>query len=302
MRVFVIHSGSDRNSVKEKIDIIGQKTTSSEFLMLKNGGRLWKFDAKRMIKRAQLVLVFVGEKTSESANVAWEIKTAQKTKKEILTVLLNERNQLPPAIFTDNKFTRDKELTSEIKNVEEVINIVNAYSNGNYALFNATPDEIDNTTLLEQYKVFLQTSETLVSRRQDVNNFYISVNSALVAIFSVISAIGQNTLMKCFMGIIFSGVGVIICSSWIRILNSYGTLNASKMKIISLIEKQLPASLYDAEWRAQSDKLNSKPYVSFTECESRIPKIFIFVYIILALFVIAFFCIDILRAETITLL
>ncbi|MGN1102873.1 MAG: TIR domain-containing protein [Huintestinicola sp.] len=289
MRIFVIHSGADRTTVKEKIDEIGKKTTGSEFLMLKNGGKLWKLDAKNMIKKAQLVLVFVGKNSSKSPNIAWEINAAQKANKEIITILLNESNELPPALFRDNTFTREKQITGETKNIDEVINVINTYSNGDYALFNTDADNLDYNALIEQYKVFLQTSETLVERRQGVNNFYISVNSALVAAFSIISAIGQDMLAKCFIGIVFSCIGIILCLSWIRILNSYGLLNASKMKIISLIEKRLPASLYDAEWRAQSDKLNSRPYVSFTECETRIPKIFICVYIVIAVLVTILF-------------
>lgn len=50
------------------------------------------------------------------------------------------------------------------------------------------------------------------------------------------------------------------------------------MKIISSIEKYLPASLYDAEWAALSDKLNKKQYVSFTDNEKQIPRIFIIIY------------------------
>ena len=58
---------------------------------------------------------------------------------------------------------------------------------------------------------------------------------------------------------------------------------------VNLLEEQLPIALYDAEWRIMSDKLNNKKYVSFTNSEKRIPKIFGFVYgaIIIALGVYA---------------
>jgi len=51
------------------------------------------------------------------------------------------------------------------------------------------------------------------------------------------------------------------------------------MAIIRNIEKQLPASLYDAEWKALSDQLNKKRYVSFTNSEKRLPSVFIAIYI-----------------------
>lgn len=69
--------------------------------------------------------------------------------------------------------------------------------------------------------------------------------------------------------------------SWSRTLTGYGNLNSSKMKIISTIEKQLPLSLFDAEWAALSDKLNKKKYVSFTESERIVPRLFAVVYIVI---------------------
>ena len=61
------------------------------------------------------------------------------------------------------------------------------------------------------------------------------------------------------------------------------------MKIISSIEKQLPANLYDAEWAALSDILNKKKYVSFTANEKRIPTLFLMVYtVILASMIISY--------------
>ena len=288
MKIFVIHSGNDKQAVKEQIAFIENATISSEILMLKNGGKLWKFDAGNMIKQAQLVLLFVGAASFSSSNIAWEINAAKKAGKTIFTVLLAPENQLPSALYVLDDFTREMKNCSMIKTTGEVIDAINEYNQGNYALFNYEEKELDKKTLLEQYKIFLQTSETLVQRRQNVNNFYITVNSALISIFSIVSVLGFESLMKCYMGIIFAIIGIILCISWIRILNSYAILNASKMKIISLIEKQLPANLYDAEWRVQSDKLNKRPYVSFTASETRIPKIFICIYIVIAICALAF--------------
>lgn len=83
------------------------------------------------------------------------------------------------------------------------------------------------------------------------------------------------------MGIAVPLVGIILCYSWMRIIKAYGSLNSSKMKIINILERKLPASLYEAEWKVQTDRLNLKPYISFTESEIRIPKIFICIYLII---------------------
>jgi hypothetical protein len=100
-------------------------------------------------------------------------------------------------------------------------------------------------------------------------------------------AIEIDFVYKLFLTLLFSGVGLVLATSWIKILVSYGNLNSSKMTIIRSIEKQLPASLYDAEWQALSDKLNKSKYVSFTQNEARIPMIFIGIYSAVAVVLVA---------------
>ena len=76
---------------------------------------------------------------------------------------------------------------------------------------------------------------------------------------------------------------MVLSISWMQILISYGRLNSSKIKIICIIEKHLPASLYDAEWAALDNKLNNKKYISFTDSEKRVPTIFLVIYAVIFL-------------------
>ena len=151
----------------------------------------------------------------------------------------------------------------------------------NLQIRQSAPQEVlseHSAELLEQYKMFQKTSEDLVVRRQEVNSFYITVNSAMAAVLGLVLGLVHypvNFLIIGFMSI----VGIILDISWIGILESYGTLNSAKMKLINLIEEQLPVPLYDLEWRIMSDKLNSRKYVSFTDSEKRVPKLFLCVYV-----------------------
>ena len=278
MKIFVIHSGSDEAEVKDYLDRLKKETVSTEVLMMGNNGKLWKIDSGKKIRLSQLVLVFVGEKTHLSKNVEWEINKAYQLGKEIISVCLRPDYELPPALKKALPFSGEKTGIGANMSFDEVVKFVQSYTDWDYSLFNMELQEDNLPMLFEQYKVFLQTSETLVARRQSVSNFYISVNSAIVTVFSTVLALLSNTAWKYIACLAFPVVGIILCFAWARILRSYGNLNASKMRIISIIERRLPASLYDAEWRVQSDKLNAKPYVSFTESEIRIPKIFIMVY------------------------
>lgn len=47
-----------------------------------------------------------------------------------------------------------------------------------------------------------------------------------------------------------------------------------------MLEERLPARLYENEWAVMSDKLNNKKYVSFTDREKRIPKLFLAIYLL----------------------
>jgi hypothetical protein len=171
-------------------------------------------------------------------------------------------------------FSGEEDFYSKDMSFEEIKDVIKKYDDGDYKVFNQELDSMDKSVLLEQYKIFLQTSEDLVARRQNVNNFYISINSALMATFGVIWALEILPFYKFAIGALLALVGMILSISWIKLLESYGNLNSSKMKILGMLEKKLSASLFDAEWEAMSSKYNKKKYVSFSERERQLPIIF----------------------------
>ena len=291
MNVFVIHSGADYDATNGIISTLKKKVYSLNTLILKNGSCFWKLDASQKIKKAQMVLFVVGENSHKSPYIAWEIKEAIKFKKPIYILKLNEENQLHDALLVEDGFSKEKQNYGKVVTVEELSNVIKSYDAGDYGLFNGAPGELNQDALLEQYKLFLQTSEDLVSRRQNVNSFYISISSAIVAIMGFLFAMDLGRMSELIIGFAFCIVGIILSISWSKSLACYGNLNSSKMKIISSIEKQLPLSLFDAEWAALSDKLNKKKYVSFTESEQTIPRLFGLLYCIVIVFiVISLFC------------
>ncbi len=279
MNAFIIHSGADEEFVKRHLDTMKRKVYSFNPLLLKNGGRFWKIDASKKIKKSQMIIFFVGEDSHQSQYIAWEIKEARRFNKVIIVIKLDEQFELHDALLINDDFSGEKKYCSKSLTIEETIKKISDHSNGVYNVLNVNPNEVDINVLLEQYKVFLSTSEALVERRQNVNNFYITINTIIISLAGTIIALDIELKYKMIIGIIIGFIGFILSISWMNILVSYGNLNSSKMKIISLIEKYLPASLYDTEWEALSDTLNNKKYISFTDNEKFIPKIFVQVYI-----------------------
>lgn len=281
MDIFIIHSGADKQIVEKYLDEAKKKAHKLNPLVLENGGALWKIDARKKIKKAQMVVFFVGEKSHESPYIGWELTQAIKYEKPVYTVKLKENFLCHKATIKVNKFSGEEYPYDREVNIDELAEVINNYEYGAYHIFNQQDGEIDKNALMEQYKAFLQTSEDLVLRRQNVNSFYISISSALIALFSALFAFEIKSEYRMVVGILFSIVGIVLSISWIRMLAAYGNLNGSKLKIISGIEKHLPASLYDAEWEALSDKLNKKKYVSFTDSEKLVPKIFMVIYVLI---------------------
>lgn len=282
MNIFVVHSGCDSDRVKEAVKQLEELESRVNILVLKNGGVFWKIEAEQLLKKSQMVLFIVGKNSHKSKNIDWELKKAVKFNKLILYYKLEDHNELNKCLFGVDRFSKKEALLAEeAKAVNDIAYRIRKYENGEYMVFNNSIENIDRNELLEQYKIFLETSESLIARRQAVNSFYVSANTALITIMGGLIAVFGETGLRAILLILTSVVGIILSVSWIGILNSYGVLNGSKMKVISMIEHELPAALYDTEWTVMSDKLNSKKYSSFTDSEKKAPKAFISLYILL---------------------
>ncbi len=297
--VFIIHSGKDYDYVKTKIEPYlrgeidekgepGKGDGNANILTMRSGVKYdWKKEAVKQIKMAQVVIIVLGEDTHDSSKaetMGWEAKQALKFNKQLMIVNRGEY-KIPDYLYVTDRFTKQRRPVAKQYSLDSVKERIDNYSKGYYNIFSNKYETMQleekkkhNGELLDQYKMFQKSSEDLVARRQSVNSFYISVNSAMVALVGVVMGLVEMPA-KVYVMVFMCIVGIILDISWINILESYGMLNSAKMKVIGLIEEQLPVLLYDAEWRVMSDKLNNKKYVSFTDSEKRIPKIFAFIYL-----------------------
>lgn len=195
--------------------------------------------------------------------------------------------RLNKVLQAKDPFTKeDIELADRVFNVQELVDIIMSYENSKY--INLINDNTSNDSLFEQYRMFADTSEALVNRRQNVNSFYITANTALITIAATAFSLNGDLISKLVITIVLTIPGILLNHSWTKILESYGIINSSKMKILGMLEQQLAASLYDAEWQAMSNKYNKKQYISFTDGEKSIPSIFNGVYIVVDLICTAF--------------
>lgn len=136
--------------------------------------------------------------------------------------------------------------------------------------------------LLEQYKIYINSAEKISDRRQKSNEFFLTLNSALVALLGFIATKTNGDEIRSLL-FLASIAGIVICYLWYRIIRSYKGLNSGKFKVVHAIERRLPLALYDTEWEALDRGKNKKIYWPFSHIELIVPWIFIVIYLIIFL-------------------
>lgn len=134
--------------------------------------------------------------------------------------------------------------------------------------------------LFAQYQLYIESVEKISDRRQNANNYFITINTVLISFLGILF---QAKLLENIPWVksVISMVGIIVCVIFWFLLRSYKQLNTGKFKVIHEIEQKLPLGLYDYEWKVLKEGKNSKVYFPFSHIEMVIPWVFGAVYIIL---------------------
>lgn len=136
-------------------------------------------------------------------------------------------------------------------------------------------NEDEKNILLAQWQTCVEMADSISQRRDTMNNWFITINSGLLAFVSF------RFDCKTFVAIL---AGMTLCILWIIFIRNYKELNVAKFKIINELERKLPASPFLDEWRIIKSR---KKYVNSTSLEYWIPSVFLAIYII---FCFVLFC------------
>lgn len=141
--------------------------------------------------------------------------------------------------------------------------------------------------LFEQYRLFLRMLDSLTHRRTIANNFFLSINTGLLAAFGLLTQLGVVSFeSNSFWVLGVSIAGILFSYSWFRTVKSYKQLSTVKWRIVLEIERRLPMKLHETEWKLLGEGKNRKKYWQLTDVERIIPFIFIGIYGILILILI----------------
>lgn len=301
MKVLVIYANDCRQEVEQLRNEIAQRFGSATVLRLHSSKRekslirhAWHRDAVRMMKCADIIVYAVSKNGATNKNVDWELRRACRLNKYIVAVPMEQGlKPLNKCLYKTDRNTKEEMCLAEVLNSkEDLFSIIEGFNRDSHIqLFHDNPDP---QILLEQYKIFSETAENLVTRRQNVNSFYISANTALITIGGTVFAIGSDGDFLSKLAVIFALTlpGILLNFSWGRMLQSYYINNQGKMKILSMIEKKLAVSLYDAEWKAMKNKYSKTKYVSFTDNEKKLPLVFTVFYLLIDLICIVLFALQ----------
>ena len=126
--------------------------------------------------------------------------------------------------------------------------------------------------ILEQYKMYVESSEKVSDRRSKLNTFYLSLTTTLTGIIGFV--ITNKVENGKYLIILLSASSVVICLHWIILLLNYKKLNSAKFDLIQEMEKELPINLYVREWEVLKTGPNAKGYQALSKLEIWIPVIF----------------------------
>lgn len=136
--------------------------------------------------------------------------------------------------------------------------------------------------ILDQYKLFVETTEKVYEKRQTTNSFFVSLNAGICAVIGYLFAKDADPALRS-MAWLLPLFGLILSYYWAMTILSYKQLATGKFKIIDLIEKKLPLALFSAEWSALANGENHNVYQPVTTLEIRIAWVFVVVYAIVLL-------------------
>ena len=102
------------------------------------------------------------------------------------------------------------------------------------------PENKATDQYLELYKLAVEMSDRVSSRRATANRFFLTVDTVL---FAFTSAFATNLLWLVAVG------GIALSATWWLLLKSYRDLNEAKFQVITEMENNLEARIFGEEWK-----------------------------------------------------
>jgi len=127
--------------------------------------------------------------------------------------------------------------------------------------------------LLEQYKLYVESSQKVTDRRITTGNYLLTVNSFLLTVFGVAASQHLGGLWLAIVPV----AGLLVSFTWYSLVVFYRNLGARKYKVVHQLESFLPVAPFLCEWRARDERGRR----GVTHLERLIPLTFAAIYLVL---------------------
>jgi hypothetical protein len=121
--------------------------------------------------------------------------------------------------------------------------------------------------LLEQYKLYVEMTDQVSTRRAHTNRFYVSLLSGLLALLSIVMSKGGFARIP---GMVILGIGILgilMCILWFFTIRDYRRLNSAKFEVVNQMERHLPFQPYDREWEILGKGKGGRRYFGLSRIE-----------------------------------
>src|SRR5205823_6786097 len=98
--------------------------------------------------------------------------------------------------------------------------------------------------LIEQYKVYVDTTNKVSDRRGSAHTLLLTVNTSLITVYGLVLA--KDMPLAAAHGPwtwLVPLAGLLVSLTWFLLIRSYRVLNGAKFKVVNEIERRLPAQL-----------------------------------------------------------
>jgi hypothetical protein len=115
------------------------------------------------------------------------------------------------------------------------------------SLLNMLPSDYDSKVadhLLEQYKLYVDSSQKLSDRRLSTSNYLLTIDSSLLTLIGLLASLLADRKPLIMIPV----AGFLLSLAWSVLLTSFKRLNGAKFDVIHEIERHLPANVFQEEW------------------------------------------------------
>jgi hypothetical protein len=133
--------------------------------------------------------------------------------------------------------------------------------------------------VFQQYRMYVEMTDRISSRRHSSNTYFLTLNTALA---SIMVAVSGDRLVEAPIWVLTGGLVLLLaqCATWLAIVHAYRQLNGARWAVIGAMEKRLPANAYsDAEWVALGEGKDWRKYLPLSHIEKLVPVIFAVAYV-----------------------